>query len=155
MNASRDEIETFYADYVGSLDDGELERWPEFFTEECVYKIIPRENYDRDLPLALMLCESKGMLRDRVAALRRTSVYAPRALRHLVSSLRITADDVDTVRVRANYTVLQTRVDEPTAIFNAGRYRDSIVREDGRLKFKEKLCICDTVVIPGSLIYPL
>jgi len=30
-----------------------------------------------------------------------------------------------------------------------------LVREDGRLKFKEKLCIFDSVLIPASLIYPI
>src|SRR5438046_4814181 len=89
MNSLRDEIEELYANYCACLDDGELERWPDFFTDACVYKIIPRENFDRGLPLALVLCESKGMLQDRVEALRRTSVYAPRALRHLVSNIRL------------------------------------------------------------------
>ena len=35
-----------YCAYSDALDEGELERWPEFFTEDCVYKVIPRENYE-------------------------------------------------------------------------------------------------------------
>ena len=102
-----------------------------------------------------MLCESKGMLRDRVEALRRTSVYAPRALRHLISNIRIKAQEPDGIRVQANYAVLQTLNDEPTQVFNAGRYVDRVVRDAGRLKFKEKLCIFDSIVVPGSLVYPI
>ena len=45
-------LESLISDYVHALDDGELERWPDFFTEDCIYKIIPRENYENDLPLA-------------------------------------------------------------------------------------------------------
>jgi len=159
----REELEDLYAAYVECLDNGELERWPEFFTAVCVYKIIPRDNYDRGLPLALMLCESKGMLEDRVAALRRTSVYAPRSLRHLVSSIRVQRQDAtpsapdgaESIQVQANYAVFQTRLDEPTQVFNVGRYVDRLVREETGLKFNEKLCVLDSVLVPGSLIYPL
>jgi anthranilate 1,2-dioxygenase small subunit len=151
----RVEVEDLYADYVECLDDRELERWPEFFTDDCLYKLIPRENFERGLPLALMLCESKGMCQDRVEALRRASVYAPRALRHLVSNIRIKAQTPDGIRVHANYVVLQTLSDELTQVFNAGKYVDLIVRDAGRLKFKEKLCVFDSVVVPGSLVYPV
>lgn len=155
LHELRFEIEDLYADYVECLDEDELERWPELFTDECLYKIIPRENFERGLPLALMLCESKGMLQDRVEALRRTSVHAPRALRHLLSNIRIKAQEAGVIRVQANYAVLQTLNDEPTEVFNAGKYMDQLVRDAGRLKFKEKLCIFDSVVVPGSLVYPI
>jgi anthranilate 1,2-dioxygenase small subunit len=153
--ALRSEVDELYAEYVECLDDGDLQRWPELFTEECLYKIIPRENFERGLPLALMLCESKGMLQDRVAALRRASVYAPRAMRHLISNIRIKAQEPGGIRVQANYAVLQTLNDEPTQVFNAGKYVDRVVRDAGRLKFKEKLCIFDSIVVPGSLVYPI
>ena len=153
--ALRFEVDELYAEYVECLDDGDLAHWPELFTEECLYKIVPRENFERGLPLALMLCESKGMLQDRVEALQRASVYAPRALRHLVSNIRIRAREPDGMRVHANYAVLQTLNDEPTSVFNAGKYVDRVVRDAGRLKFKEKLCIFDSIVVPGSLVYPI
>jgi len=155
MSDLRDEIEDLYADYAACLDDGELERWPEFFTDDCLYQIVPRENYDRGLPLALLLCESKGMLQDRVAALRRASVYAPRSLRHIVSNTRVAQADGAVIRVRANYVVFQTLLDDVTRVFNAGRYLDALVREAGRLKFRERVCVSDTVVIPGSLVFPI
>src|SRR5512135_2284807 len=50
----RFEIDDLYAEYVECLDDGHLERWPELFTDDCLYKIIPRDNFQRGLPLALM-----------------------------------------------------------------------------------------------------
>ena len=149
------ELDELYAAYAACLDDGALEAWPEFFTDDCRYAIVPRENYDRGLPLAVMRCESRGMLVDRVAALRRASVYAPRALRHLVSGIRITAADEAEVRAQANYAVLQTLPDEETRVFNAGRYIDRLVREAGTLKFRERLCVYDSILVPGSLVYPL
>jgi len=153
--ALRFDVEELYNEYVECLDEGELERWPEFFADDCVYKIIPRENWERGLPLALMFCESKPMLLDRVEALRRTSVYAPRALRHLLSNVRVKMVEGDEIRVQANYAVLQTLSGEPTAVFNAGKYVDRLVRDGERLLFREKLCVFDSVLVPGSLIYPI
>jgi len=43
--AVRYEIEELLAEYAAVLDAADLEQWPEFFTEQCFYEIIPRENY--------------------------------------------------------------------------------------------------------------
>ena len=153
--ALRLEIEELYAAYAECLDDGEIERWPELFTEDGLYKIVPRDNYERNLPLALMLCESRGMLHDRVEALQRSSVYAPRSLRHIVSSLRLKEQSSGLTRCAANYAVFETPLDELTRVFAVGRYLDVIVRVDGALRFRERICILDSVVVPGSLVYPL
>ena len=83
------ELDALYADYVGCLDEERFEEWPEFFVEQCLYKIVPRENFERGLPLATWLCESKGYLADRVTAIRKTAVYAPRYVRRMVSGLRV------------------------------------------------------------------
>ncbi len=149
------ELEDLYARYAGCIDDRDLDAWPEFFTERCVYKIIPRENYRRGMPLATWLSESKGMLKDRVVTIRQTSTYAPRYQRHLVSCIRVGGWEGAALHVRANYLVLETLVDDVSRIFNAGEYIDTLVQEEGRLKFREKLCVFDSIVVPNSLIYPL
>ncbi len=141
--------------YVACLDDFELEAWPEFFTDDCFYQNIPRDNWDRDLPLATMRCESKGMLKDRVMALRETQLFVPRYMRHLVSAVRVTSVEDGVIGAQANYCVFQTLVDEETKVFQTGRYVDRIVREDGRLKFKEKSCVFDSITVPTSLVYPI
>jgi 3-phenylpropionate/cinnamic acid dioxygenase small subunit len=149
------ELEEFYAAYTACLDEERFEEWPEFFIEQCVYKIVPRDNFERGLPLATWLCESRGYLADRVVAIRKTAVYAPRWVRRMVSGIRILGWKDSMLEVRANYLAVETLQDELTRVFNAGQYRDKLVVEDGRLKFKEKLCIFDSVLVPNSLIYPL
>ena len=151
----RDAIDALYADYAEALDDNELERWPELFTEDCLYKVVPRENWDRNLPIALMLCESKGMLRDRVAAVRNTAVFAPRTFRHLIGQYRIREEAPERLRITANYVVFQTLVDDLTRIQNAGKYVDLVVKTPDGLRFKEKICVFDSVLVPNSLIYPV
>ncbi len=154
------ELEELYAAYTACLDEERFEEWPEFFVEQCLYKIVPRENFERGLPLATWLCESKGYLADRVTAIRKTAVYAPRYVRRMVSGIRVlgwkeTVLEVRVLEVRANYVALETLQDELTRVFNTGQYRDKLVVEEGRLKFKEKLCIFDSLLVPNSLIYPL
>jgi 3-phenylpropionate/cinnamic acid dioxygenase small subunit len=149
------ELEELYAEYAACLDEERFEAWPGFFTEECVYQIIPRENFERGLPLATWLCESRGMLQDRVVMIRKTAVYGPRWIRRMTSGLRVLGWDGEELQVRANYLAVETLLDELTRVFSAGQYRDRIVVEDGRLKFREKRCVFDSTLIPNTLIFPL
>ena len=149
------ELEALYAEYAACLDEERFEEWPEFFTDPCLYKIVPRENFERGLPLATWLCESKGYLLDRVTAIRTTAVYAPRYVRRMVSGIRILGWSGEVLEARANYLALETLQDQLTRVFNAGQYRDKLVVEKGELKFREKLCVFDSILVPNSLIYPL
>lgn len=151
-------VEDLYARYAACLDDRRFEEWPDFFTEDCTYRIVPRENYDRGLPLATLSFESKGMLRDRVYAVTETLFHEPYYTRHLVSGLLIDVQD-DGYHVRANYVVIRTKAGALSEVYSAGRYIDHIVDNliDRRrtFRFKEKLCVFDSELIPNSLIYPL
>ena len=153
--ALRADLDELYAEYLGCLNEERFEAWPDFFTEHCVYKIVPRGNFERDLPLATWLCESKGYLQDRVTAIRKTSVYAPRFIRRVVSGIRIIAVHADEIEVRADYAAFETPLDELTRVFNVGVYHDRVVRSAGQLKFREKICVFDSELVPNSLIYPL
>ena len=151
----RFEVEDLYSEYADVLDTEQFERWPELFTEDAFYDVIPRENYERDMPLAIMRCESRAMMQDRVRAIRETLMFEPRYIRHLISSIRITSEDDGTLSVTANYAVLETLTDEMTKILNAGRYVDRLVRENEKFRFKEKRCVYDSSVVPNSLVYPV
>ena len=149
------ELEGLYAEYTGALDEERFEDWAEFFTEDCFYQIIPRENHDLGLPVATWRSESKAMLHDRVTSIRKTAVYAPRYLRRYVTGIRPRAESDGTITVRANYLVVETLLDELSRVFNAGYYLDEIVGVGSELKFARKVCVFDSVLVPNSLIYPL
>jgi len=116
--------------------------------------LLSDEDWGR-LPLATWLCESRGYLLDRVTAIRKTAVYAPRAIRRLYSGIRLLGWKSNTIEVRADYAAFETLLDEMTRVFNVGVYHDRIVFADGRPKFKEKICVFDSVLVPNSLIFPL
>ena len=94
-------------------------------------------------------------MQDRVRAIRETLMFEPRYVRHLISSFRIAANGDGAIDVTANYAVLETLPDEMTKVLNAGRYVDMLVREDGKLRFKQKRCVYDSSVVPNSLVYPV
>lgn len=147
-------IYELYAAYAACLDDARYEEWPEFFTDECVYQLIPRENFDRGLPLSTLYFESPAMLRDRVYGITCTLFHEPYYQRHLVSGLLIASDDTG-FAVRANYLVIRTKAGSLSEVYNAGRYIDRIVDDAGKLLFAEKRCVFDSELIPNSLIYPI
>jgi len=149
------EIEEFHAEYCYALDREALDTWPDFFTEDAVYRITARENADAGLPVGLVYADSKAMMRDRAFAIRNTQMFAPRYLQHFVSNVRVLSAEGGTIKAQSNYLLLQTLVDGPTTIQQSGRYYDTFVREGGRLLLKERQCIYDTVLIANDLVYPV
>src|SRR5262249_7825949 len=131
----RDAVEELLHAYVQCIDDDRLEEWPGFFTEKGLYQIVPRENAEQGLPIALMDCDSRGMLQDRVVAHRKANLFAPHVYRHLVSAVRITGQDQEGVTVRSNYAVFRTATDPiqygTTEVYSVGEYRDKIIFVDG------------------------
>jgi len=155
--ALRAEVEDLYARYVEILDEGPLADWPSLFSADASYRVVTRENVDRDLPLALILCESRAAIEDRVYAIEKTTFALPRRTRHLVSGLRIDGSGApDTCDVEANFAVFETVEERLTICHSTGRYRDRLVRGgEGVLHFASKCCICDSPLVPNSLIVPL
>jgi salicylate 5-hydroxylase small subunit len=149
------ELMQLYAEYAACLDDGRFDDWPNLFTEDCHYRIVPRENHDRGLPLATMDLIGRGMLLDRVYAARSTLFHAPYYQRHIIGAARVTADTPVGIAAEANYLVIRTKRDLPSEVFNAGRYIDRIVRTPDGLRFRSKLCVFDSELIPNSIIYPI
>ena len=151
----RFDLGDLYAAYAACLDEERFDDWPGFFTEDCRYRAVPRENYDQGLPLATMDLQSRGALKDRVYGVTSTLFHAPYYQRHIIGPIRITARDGDTILVEANYLVIRTKRDVPSEVFNAGRYVDRVVPTPDGLRFAEKLCIFDSELIANSIIYPL
>jgi len=153
--ALRLEVEALYARCAALLDEGPLAQWPSLFAETGSYKATSRENIDRGWPLAIMLCESRGAIEDRVNAIENLSLTVPRRIRHIVTGLVVEPFGGDQVRAEANFAVFETLEGQQTVCFAAGRYRDVLTREAGRLVFQSRLAIADAALIRNSLVYPL
>jgi salicylate 5-hydroxylase small subunit len=144
-----------YSDYAAAVDSAQWDKWIEFFTDECEYKIQPRENYERGFPLATLSLLSKNMLKDRVYGIHETLYHDPYYQRHVVG-LPIIREEKDNVIVaEANYAVFRTKLSGESTVFNVGRYLDRLTRDATGLKFISRLCIYDSEMIPNSIIYPI
>jgi salicylate 5-hydroxylase small subunit len=144
-----------YADYASAVDSGQWDLWPEFFTDDCVYRLQPRENHERGFPLATLAFTSKGMLKDRVYGIRETLFHDPYYQRHVTGTPVIREVLAEGFRCEANYAVFRTKLSEPSTVFNVGRYLDTVVRTPAGLKFRSRECIYDSEMIPNSIIYPI
>jgi len=141
--------------YARCLDENRLDEWPEFFTEDGRYLIQPRDNLDQGLEGYWLYFENKRMLRDRVVSLKDVNIYKIHYERRLVTNVEVTGRDGDGWLARANYLVMHTDNEGRSSIFSVGEYRDRIVQSDGALRFRERLVIADTFVVPSHLSMPI
>jgi len=141
-----------FAEYGALIDMAKFDEWLDLFAEECRYRIIPRENLDRGLPAALVFCDSRAMLEDRIRALREANKYNIHTDRHVIGLPRIVEDGVT---AEAPFAVYQTDQEGETRLFATGLYRDLVVSAGSRLRIRDKLVLLDTFAIPTLLATPL
>ncbi len=152
---ARAAVEDFHAEYCAALDGGEIERWPDFFTEDCLYRVTEYENAACGLPVGLVYAEGRNMLRDRAVAIARTQMFAPRQVLHMVSNVRILNVTETEIVSQSNYILLQTLVEGATTLHQAGRIYDRFDRRGRGLLLKERQAVYDTAVIANDLAYPV
>lgn len=143
------------ADYAAAVDSGDWDLWPGFFTDDCLYKLQPRENHERGFPLATLSFDSQASLRDRVYGIKETLFHDPYYQRHVVGAPVLRSVGEDGIRCESNYAVFRTKLDGLSSVFNVGRYIDRVVVTPDGLKFAERLVIYDSEMIPNSIIYPI
>ncbi len=106
------EVEDLLYAYADCLDHGDINHWADFFPDDCMYKLISKENWDLGLPLGTIFAEGRGGILDRIAGVTKTSVYHQRALTHMITNTRV-LDEGESERggvidITANYSVLET-----------------------------------------------
>ena len=153
---TRLELHDLYTAYAACLDTDALEDWPDFFTEDCRYRITSAENYEAGMPIGLIYATSKNMLRDRVTALRQANIYEPQRYRHLVSGVAIAGrGDESGLDVTASFMVVRTMQDGEMTVFAVGRYIDRVVRGPAGRLFARKDVVLDSRRIDTLLAIPL
>jgi len=141
--------------YINTLDNNRLEQWPELFVEDCLYEIIPKENEDMGLPIPLVRCDNRGMLRDRVISLRHANIYEAHTYRHMVSGLECVQVDAKTADMQSNYLVIKTGLNGESDVYQVGRYIDRVVMTEDGWRYKTKRAIYDTLRVQTLLATPI
>ncbi|HZU89970.1 MAG TPA: aromatic-ring-hydroxylating dioxygenase subunit beta [Stellaceae bacterium] len=151
----RSRIEDFLSDGAQAIDDDEIERWPFFFTEDGFYQIIPRAGFEAGHPLGIMTCRGRGMMQDRVAALRGANIYEPHTYCHVLARPVLRRDADGTIMARTNFALYRTMQGGPTELFAAGSYRDRILCEGEELRLKSRRVVLESRRVDILIVLPI
>ena len=148
-------ITDFLLDAAHTIDDDRLEAWPRFFTEDTTYRITTRENEEAGLPVGIMSCAGRGMLEDRIKALRTANIFEPHTYCHLLGPSRLRLAAPDLVSARTNFSVIRTMQNGESILFAAGRYQDEIVIGDRRPLLRSRTVVLESRRIDVLLVIPI
>ncbi|MDB5842371.1 MAG: terephthalate 1,2-dioxygenase oxygenase component beta chain [Herminiimonas sp.] len=148
-------LAAFMEDYARCLDKDELERWPGFFAEQCIYKVTTYDNMSAGYPFGLIYADSRGMLHDRVKSLREANIYEGQRYRHIIGQPFVVQADGTEVRAETSFIVVRIMRNGETALFATGSYRDTLKVDSEGVALVERVVVCDSSRIDTLLALPL
>jgi 3-phenylpropionate/cinnamic acid dioxygenase small subunit len=151
----RDQIEDFLAHVAHIIDDDKLEAWPDLFAQDAEYEITTRENLEKNRPIGIMYCDSRGMLQDRILAMRTANIFEKHTYCHILGRPEIAEVGSKRYAVRSNFTVHRTMYTGSMELFTLGRYEDVISLESGQPVFIKRQVVLDPRSLDTLLVIPL
>lgn len=140
--------------YGRLLDADLLEDWVELFDVNARYEIVSRENVAQNLPLSLMLCDSKDMIYDRIYALRHANIFNIHTDCHIIGLPQVTPN-ASGFEVTAPYSLFQTNQGGESRLFSVGRYNFSLIEGTDGLLIGSLRVVVDTGAILSLLATPI
>lgn len=153
-------LDALQARYLDALDTKNMPGWLACFSADAAasYICTSLENFERNLPIGLMLDDCRARLQDRVTYITEIwkGTFQDYRTRHFVQRLEAAPLADGVIVLRSNFSVLYTPEDTGgSEVLAAGTYEDRIRFEDGRALFLAKTAVLDTRVLPRYLVYPL
>ncbi len=156
MNDLFQMISQLQTEYCRCIADGEFERWPELFVADCLYRVTTAENFRQGFEISLILATSRGMLIDRVSALRQANIYERHSYRHIIGLPSIpAATDDGHHSCQTSFLILRIMQAGPTEIFASGCYHDRYRVVGDAILLAERVVVCDSSRIDTLLALPL
>jgi 3-phenylpropionate/cinnamic acid dioxygenase small subunit len=141
---------------ASAIDQGQLEDWPGFFHDRCVYKVTTADNREKGYQAGLIYADSRAMLVDRITALREANIYEPQRYRHILGMPLITGQEDDVVSAETSFLVVRTMRDGQMIVFAVGVYLDKLRRDNaGSWRYTERIVVCDSQRVDTLLAIPL
>ncbi|HZR83443.1 MAG TPA: aromatic-ring-hydroxylating dioxygenase subunit beta [Candidatus Binatia bacterium] len=156
------EVERFYYDEAALLDAHRYDEWLALFTDDAHYFMpIRRTRMQRELDKEFtqpgemaFFDDDKTLLAGRVAKLQTGRSWAedpPSRTRHLITNVRIVADDGHELRVESNFHLYRTRLRSEEDSWIGSRH-DVLRRIDGALRIADrKIFLEQTVLLSRNL----
>ncbi len=148
-------IEELITAYAHDIDDGLLDGWPEYFTEDGTYTVLTRENLADGLPMGIMYCQGRGMMADRIKAMQTANIFEAHTYCHLLGRSQINAEPGGDYSARTNFNIIRTMQDGASEMFAVGKYLDVIEIQDGKPLFRERKVVLESRRVDILLVYPL
>jgi anthranilate 1,2-dioxygenase small subunit len=153
---TNDMVAALISDYAHALDDGQLDRWPGFFTETALYHVTTRENHDQGLPIGIIRCVGRGMMADRVKAFHTANIFEPHCYNHLLGPARMSpGQPPGSIASRCNFQIVRIMEDGRMDLFATGKYLDEIVLDAGVAKLAQRIVVLDSRNVDILMVMPL
>ncbi len=143
---SRAEVEDLLYREAELLDTWKLDEWLALMTDDASYYVPPNDKPDADHRFTLFtIADDMVRLRERIVRLKDPNCHAeypPSRTRRLITNVRVTGVDGDTISAAANFAIHRYRRGGAHQEF-VGRYRYKLRRQGGLLKIAERRAILD------------
>jgi anthranilate 1,2-dioxygenase small subunit len=143
------------AAYIRCIDSNALETWPDFFLDRCLYVVTSAENHKAGFESGIIYADTKGMLIDRIAALRQANVYEKQSYRHILGLPHILRNGGDEAESETPFMVARIMHDGQNDIFTTGVYLDTYRIAGDELKLSKRLVVCDSSRVDTLMALPL
>jgi anthranilate 1,2-dioxygenase small subunit len=137
------------------VDSMKLHEWLQLFEPEAKYMVIPSENRIHGYPAAIINCQSRAILQDRIAVLFRASKYNPHVDRHILSRTCIVAEADGVVTCHTNFAIMQSTLEGFSKLFCTGVYEDEIRLTTEGAMFRQRIAVLDTFSVPNLIATPI
>jgi 3-phenylpropionate/cinnamic acid dioxygenase small subunit len=143
------------AAYAATIDQDRLETWPDFFTDDCLYKITSADNHRAGHQAGIVYADSKAMLKDRITALRTANIYERQAYRHIIGMPLVLSRNASEITAETPFLVARIVKDARTDLFATGVYHDKFHDHGDQLRLKQRIVVCDSGHFDTLLAIPL
>lgn len=148
-------VQELIGEYAERIDEDRLEEWPDLFADPCRYLVISRANFEAGMRQGVMYAATRGMLLDRVFAIRRANLFEPHRYRHVIGPVRVKEVADGVAVVHSHFMVARIMHDGVTTLFATGRYLDHIDVSGIPYRFSERVVVLDSDKIDTLLAIPL
>ena len=148
------DVAALHAACADAIDSDQLEAWPGFFTPDCFYLITTADNHRAGLPAGVVQADSRAMLTDRVAALRRANIYERQSYRHILGMPLLRQAEAAAIMAETPFLVVRILRDGAMSLFATGRYLDRLA-PGAALALAERIVVCDSSRFDTLLALPL
>ena len=149
------QVAALNAAYARCIDSDRLEDWPQLFSKNGTYRVTTEANHARGLDLALIYADGRGMLHDRITALRRANIFERHRYRHLIALPSFVKQDGNVLTAETPFAIFRIMREQNSCLFVTGRYLDVLRSVSSGLEIEERLVVCDSEIIDTLLVVPL